>query len=170
VLILELSVDRVESNPQLVQIIPANEVIVLISFELTVGEMRGMMNLCIPYNSIERVSNKLTSNNWISYARKPPSLESMQRIGNRISKAPVEVVVELATTRITTADMLELRVGDIIASEKDINAPLLVYIEGQPKFLASPGKYKGRKAIRIQAGFQPNDVRVTLPEPAAKPA
>jgi flagellar motor switch protein FliM len=170
VLVLELSIDRVESNPQLVQIIPANEVIVLISFELTVGEMRGMMNLCIPYNSIERVSNKLTSNNWISYARKPPSLESMQRIGNRISKAPVEVVVELATTRITTADMLELRVGDIIASEKDINAPLLVYIEGQPKFLASPGKYKGRKAIRIQAGFQPNDVRVTLPEPAAKPA
>jgi flagellar motor switch protein FliM len=170
VLALELSIDRVESNPQLVQIIPANEVIVLVSFELTVGEMRGMMNLCIPYNSIERVSNKLTSNNWISYARKPPSLESMQRIGNRISKAPVEVVVELATTRITTADMLELRVGDIIASEKDINAPLLVYIEGQPKFLASPGKYKGRKAIRIQAGFQPNDVRVTLPEPAAKPA
>ncbi|MBA3482988.1 MAG: flagellar motor switch protein FliM, partial [Pirellulales bacterium] len=44
VLALELSVDRVESNPQLVQIIPANEVIVLISFELTVGEMRGMMN------------------------------------------------------------------------------------------------------------------------------
>jgi flagellar motor switch protein FliM len=170
VLALELSIDRVESNPQLVQIIPANEVIVLVSFELTVGEMRGMMNLCIPYNSIERVSNKLTSNNWISYARKPPSLESMQRIGNRISKAPVEVVVELATTRITTADMLELRVGDIIASEKDINAPLLVYIEGQPKFLASPGKYKGRNAIRIQAGFQPNDIRVTLPEPAAKPA
>jgi flagellar motor switch protein FliM len=167
---LELSVDRVESNPQLVQIIPANEVIVLISFELTVGEMRGMMNLCIPYNSIERVSNKLTSNNWVSYTRKPPSLESMQRIGNRIAKAPVEVVVELASTRITTSDMLELRVGDIIASEKDIHQPLLVYVEGKPKFVAAPGKYKGRKAIQVKAEFQPNDIRVTMPPSAAKPA
>ncbi len=168
VLPLELSVDRVESNPQLVQIIPANEVIVLISFELTVGEMRGMMNLCIPYNTIERVSNKLTSNNWSSYTRKPPSVESMQRIGNRIAHAPIEVVVELAATRITTADMLELRVGDIIASEKDVNEALLVYVEGKPKFLASPGKYKGRKAIQINAGFQPNEIRVT--SAAAKPA
>ena len=96
VLTLELAVDRVESNPQLVQIIPANEVIVLISFELTVGETRGMMNLCIPFNSIERISGKLTANSWVSYSKRPPSPQSMQRIGNRIAEAPVEVVVELA--------------------------------------------------------------------------
>jgi flagellar motor switch protein FliM len=170
VLTLELSVDRVESNPQLVQIIPANEVIVLISFELTVGEMRGMMNLCIPFNSIERVSAKLTANNWVSYARKAPSVESMQRIGNRIAQAPIEVVVELAATRITTSDMLELRVGDIIASEKDVHEPLLVYVEGKPKFLASPGKYKGHKAIQIKSGYVPQPVRVEMAPPSAKPA
>jgi flagellar motor switch protein FliM len=170
VLTLELSVDRVESNPQLVQIIPANEVIVLISFELTVGEMRGMMNLCIPFNSIERVSAKLTANNWVSYARKAPSVESMQRIGNRIAQAPIEVVIELAATRITTADMLELRVGDIIASEKDIHEPLLVYVEGKPKFLASPGQYKGHKAIQIKSDYLPQPVRVEMAPPSAKPA
>ena len=169
VLQLELSVDRVESNPQLVQIIPANEVIVLISFELTVGEMRGMMNLCIPFNSIERVSGKLTSNNWVSYSKKSPNMESMQRIGNRIAKAPVEVVVELAATRITTSDMLELRVGDIIASEKDVNEPLLVFVEGQPKFYASPGKYKGRKAIQIRGGYVANEIRVDPPAGSANP-
>ncbi len=59
VLELELTVDRVESNPQLVQIVPPNEVVVLISFELTLNGVRGMMNLCIPFNSIERIGNKL---------------------------------------------------------------------------------------------------------------
>src|SRR5690242_14959651 len=67
VLDLRLEVIRVESNPQLVQIVPPNEVVVLISFELTVGEVRGMMNLCIPFNSIERVGNKLSSNSWVAY-------------------------------------------------------------------------------------------------------
>jgi flagellar motor switch protein FliM len=166
VLKLELSVDRVESNPQLVQIIPANEVIVLISFELSVGETRGMMNLCIPFNTIERISNKLTANSWVSYSKRPPSMQSMQRIGNLIAEAPVEVVVELATTRITTSDMLGLRVGDVIASEKDVRQPLLVSIQGVPKFLASPGKFKGRKAIQIRANFQPNNIRVDLPPSA----
>jgi flagellar motor switch protein FliM len=165
VLKLELVVERVESNPQLVQIIPANEVIVLISFELTVGEMRGMMNLCIPFNTIERISNKLTSNSWVSYSKRPPTLQSMQRISNQIAEAPMEVVVELATTRITASDMLGLRVGDVIASEKDIHQPLLVYVQGKPKFVAAPGKYKGRKAIEIKSGYQPQNIRVELPIP-----
>ncbi len=35
---LKLSVKRVESNPQLVQIVPPNEVVVLVSFEITLGD------------------------------------------------------------------------------------------------------------------------------------
>jgi flagellar motor switch protein FliM len=87
----------------------------------------------------------------------------MQRISNQIAEAPLEVVVELATTRITTSDMLGLRVGDIIASEKDIRESLLVYVQGVPKFVASPGKYKGRKAIQIRHDYKPNDIRVDPP-------
>jgi len=146
---LELSVDRVESNPQLVQIIPANEVVVLISFELIVGDTRGMVNLCIPFNSIERISNKLTSNSWASYSKRSPTAESIHNLTDRIAKAPVEVVVELAQTKIATNDLIGLRVGDIIASEKDIHLPLVVAVEGRAKFLAKPGQYKGRKAIEV---------------------
>src|SRR5207248_7625997 len=80
VLDLKLAVERVESNPQLVQIVPPNEVVVLISFELTLGEVRGMMNLCIPFNSIERIGNKLSSNSWVSYGRRNVTPESMQQI------------------------------------------------------------------------------------------
>jgi flagellar motor switch protein FliM len=149
VLKFELSIDRVESNPQLVQIIPANEVVVVISFELTVGETRGMINLCIPFNSIERISHKLTSNSWVSYSKRPPTPESMQLISDRIADAPVEVVIELAETTISTADLINLRVGDIIATEKDISEPLVMSVEGRPKYYARPGQYKGRKAIEV---------------------
>lgn len=149
VLKFELSVDRVESNPQLVQIIPANEVVVVISFELTVGETRGMVNLCIPFNSIERISHKLTSNSWVSYSKRPPTVESIQALSDRIADAPVEVVVELAETTISTADLINLRVGDIIATEKDTAQPLVVFVEGKTKYFAKPGQYKGRKAIEI---------------------
>lgn len=149
VLKFDLSVDRVESNPQLVQIIPANEVVVLISFELTIGETRGMINLCMPYNTIERISHKLTSNSWVSYSKKPPTPESIQLISDRIADAPVQLVVELAQTTISTADLINLRVGDIVATEKGIATPLLVNVEGKQKYLARAGQFKGRKAIEI---------------------
>jgi len=149
VLELELSVDKVESNPQLVQIVPPNEVVVLISFELTIGEVRGMMNLCIPFNTIERIGGKLSANSWVTFSKKPATPESIQQITNRLSGSIVEVVAELAETNIATADLINLRVGDIIATEKDINQPLVLEVEGQAKFHATAGAFKGRKAIRV---------------------
>ncbi|MCH2115576.1 MAG: flagellar motor switch protein FliM [Pirellulales bacterium] len=148
---LELAVDRVESNPQLVQIIPANEVVILVSFELAVGGTRGMVNLCIPFNAIKRIGCKMDSNSWVSYSKRPSTSESIEMVTQEIATAPVEMVVELAQTSIATADLINLRVGDIIASEKDIDEPLVVSIEGRPKFHARPGNFKGRKAIEVMA-------------------
>ena len=149
VLELNLTIDRVESNPQLVQIVPPNEVVVLISFEISLGDARGMMNLCVPFNSIERISTRLSSNSWVSYGKKNATTENIQRISNQLGDAVVEVVVDLADTNISTSDLIGLRVGDIIATEKDVARPLVVSIEGQPKFHASPGAFKGRKAIQV---------------------
>lgn len=147
---LDLSVVRVESNPQLVQIVPPNEVVVLISFELTVGDVRGMMNLCVPFNSIERISGKLSSNSWVTYGRRQATAESMQQIRGNLQGSLLELVVRLADTQISTKELVDLRVGDIITTEKDVRSPLLVELEGVPKFTAHPGAYKGRKAIRIE--------------------
>ena len=149
VLELDLSVDRVESNPQLVQIVPPNEVVVLISFELTIGDARGMMNLCIPFNAIERVNPRLVSNSWVAYGKKSATPENIHRISGQLSGSLVEVVVDLAETRIATADLIGLRVGDIIKTEKDVQRPLIVSVEGKPKFHAQPGAFKGRKAIQV---------------------
>jgi flagellar motor switch protein FliM len=149
VLDLNLSIDRVESNPQLVQIVPPNEVVVLISFELSIGDSRGMMNFCIPFNAIERISGRLSANSWVSYGKKMATPENIKRISGQLSDALVEVVVDLAETNISTSDLISLKVGDIIATEKDVERPLVVSIEGQPKFHATAGAFKGHKAIQV---------------------
>lgn len=151
VLNLDLAVVRVESNPQLVQIVPPNEVVVLISFELTVGDVRGMMNLCIPFNSLERISNKLSSNSWVAYGRRQATPESIEQVSRNLHGSLVALRVQLAHTRLSTTDLIGLRVGDIITTEKDVHSPLLVDVEGVTKFHARPGAYKARKAICIEA-------------------
>jgi flagellar motor switch protein FliM len=154
VLDLKLAVLQVESNPQLVQIVPPNEVVVVISFELTIGDLRGMMNLCIPYNSIERIGGKLSANNWVSYGRKYSSPESVRQISESVCSSPVGVSVRLARTKIGTGDLMGLRVGDIITTQKDIHNPVIVSVEGVPKFRAKPGAFKGHKAIVIESAIE----------------
>ena len=168
VLPLKLSVERVESNPQLVQIVPPNEVVILISFELVLGEIRGMMNMCIPFNAIERISGKLTSNNWATYGKGTSTLESMQQITRRIDRSVVDVVVTLAESKISTDELLGLRVGDIITTDKDVRQPLDVAVQGMTKFHATPGAIKGKKAVQIEAVVHSPASPPTAP-PAATP-
>jgi len=150
VLELDLEVIQVESNPQLVQIVPPNEVVVLISFELTIGDIRGMMNLCIPYNSIERIGGKLSANSWVAYGRRQSTPESVDQISHTLCSSLVDMKVQLAQTRIGMGELIALRVGDIITTEKDVNEPLVVSVQGVPKFQARPGAFKGHKAISVE--------------------
>ena len=151
---LELSAERVESNPHLVQIVPPNEVIVLISFELTIGQTREMMNLCVPYNSIERINQKLEANSWLAYGKAKTTSESIATLARQLEHLPLELVVTLAETRITANDLLSLRVGDVIATEKDIYKPVDVSLGGVSKFAARLGSHKGRMAIQIERNLE----------------
>ncbi len=149
VLELKFEVVQVESNPQLVQIVPPNEVVVVISFELTIGDLRGMMNLCIPYNSIERIGGQLSANSWVAYGRRQATPETIQQISRAACASLVQLNVRLAQTRIGTGELIGLRVGDIITTQKDVHSPLVVSVEGIPKFRARPGAFKGHKAVLI---------------------
>lgn len=148
---LEPSVESVESNPQLVQIVPPNEVVILVGFEVLLGKNRGLLNLCIPFNTIENYNSKLSRNGWVGYGKGTPTTETRHKITNSVDAAPVNVVVTLATSKIKTEDLLELAVGDIITTEKEVTDPLELSVQDVPKYYARAGAFKGKKAVQIES-------------------
>jgi flagellar motor switch protein FliM len=146
---LKLHVSQVESNPQLVQIVPPNEVVVLVSFELTMGEVRGIVNLCIPFNTIEPLSGKLTSDSWSAYQKRQNDPRQRIYLQANTTRSTVPVIVRLAETKLTAEELASLAVGDVILTERDQQAGVEVVIGGSPLFAANPGLVKGHKAIRI---------------------
>jgi flagellar motor switch protein FliM len=150
---LKLRVTQVESNPQLVQIVPPNEVIVLISFEITMGEIRGIMNLCIPFNTIEPLMGNLSSDTWSAYTKRTADPRQKLNLQTGVGKGKVKMVVGLADTRLTAQEIMGLSVGDVIMTEKGREQPLEVYIEGRPLFRGSAGLLKGHKAIQISSSI-----------------
>lgn len=142
-------VDRIESNPQMVTIVPPNEVVIVIVFELIIGELKGMMSFCIPFNAVEPFASNLTDNSWQGYTASNSTDETRATLQSQMKHSSLRMSVKLAETKITTAEMLGLRIGDVITTDQDTSDGLEVSIEGIPKFLAKPGSLKGRKAIQI---------------------
>jgi flagellar motor switch protein FliM len=146
---MEFSIVATESNPQLVQIVPPNEVVVVLGFELKTSNRAGTMNLCIPYNVIEPVVEELSAQSWFSPAKSQRSKVAEDRLTRGLSRATVAVTGLLAETTITMRDLATMAVGDIVATETPATDPVWLCVEGEPQFLAEVGQHRGALALRI---------------------
>src|SRR5215217_6455929 len=142
-------VDDFESNPQLVQIVPPNETVVVVGFELKMGNRAGTMSLCIPYNVIEPIMGVLAAQNWFSYQRKGGQEDHVRKLTKNVNNAPVEMRAFLAQTTIKLQELLSLQAGDVITTDKPIERDVLVQVEGRNKFMGQVGQFRGNKSVRI---------------------
>ncbi|MGF1632528.1 MAG: flagellar motor switch protein FliM [Phycisphaerae bacterium] len=143
-------VDDFESNPQLVQIVPPNETVVVIGFELKMGNRAGTMSLCIPYNVIEPIMGQLAAQNWFSYQQKRGMTDGhMKRLEKNVMGASVELRAVLAQTRISLNDLLSLSAGDVITTDKPVTGHVSVQVEGIEKFKAQVGQFRGNRSLRM---------------------
>lgn len=154
---LTFSVSATESNPQLVQIVPPNEVVVVVGFELKMGNRAGTMNLCIPYNVIEPLMVTLASQSWFSTAKTGLANETRIKVERSLSHAGLRVNGLLAETTITLADLHAMAVGDILTTDKPTHQHMVFCVEGEKKFFARIGQHKGHRAMQIIRAVKPGD-------------
>ena len=141
-----------ESNPQLVQIVPPNEVVVVLGFELQASSRAGTMNLCIPYNVIEPVVEELSAQSWFIASTSQKSRDAGKRLRKGLTGATMGLTGLLAETTITMRDLATLAVGDIISTEVDSSEPVWMCVEGERKFRAEVGQRRGNVALRLIGG------------------
>lgn len=153
----EFKVTERESNPALVQIVPPNEVVVVVGFELQLGDRAGTMALCIPYAVIEPVMQKLGTTGWASYKKQNDSPALRQNLAGRLAAARVGVAGVLAQTTLTVGDLAHLQVGDVITTDKSAKDPLTLTIGGRRKFLGQLGQHRGSRAFKVSRAATPAD-------------
>jgi len=154
---VKFSLAETESNPQLVQIVPPNEVVIVVGFELKMANRAGTMSLCIPYNVIEPLMEAVSAQTWFSSKGLKRTPEFEKRVEATLHSAELNVSAVLANTTITLADLASLSVGDMIVTEKPASSPMTLCIEGKRKFLARIGQIDGARAIRIERPILPDD-------------
>ena len=114
------------------------------------GNCAGTMNMCIPFNTIESVLSKLTTQSWFGYRAKGANESQQQHLLRHLKRSAVNLTAYLAQTRIKLSELRSLRPGDYLVLDKRIARDLIVQIEGRNKFAGSVGQLRGRRAIRLR--------------------
>ena len=158
------AVEAFESNPQLVQSVPPNETTVVVGFEIKLGRRAGTMSLCLPYQAIEPMMGRVQQQSWMASAgrRSAAGEGAGERLGEGLAAAPVELRATLARTTLTLGELMGLKAGDVITTDKPATGDVAVSLGGRGKFAGKLGQFRGNKAVRITRVLPPP------PEPAAK--
>jgi flagellar motor switch protein FliM len=135
---LKLDVLQVESDGRSSRILSSDEPLVLVAFQVNVGQSHGLIRLAIPCRAVRQIHE---------LCQVDGSSDSQQEQPGGAQAVLLEVV--LAISSIGSEELASLRVGDIIATETAADAPAIVSIDGKPRFHASAGLCEGRKAIRL---------------------
>lgn len=161
VVAIEPRADVIETNPQFTQIVPPNDMVVIITLQTKIGQAEGLINICIPYLVLEPIMSKLTTTFWVaSSIAKQSSQENVTALQRKLERAPIPVIVEMGRVTVTVQELLELAVGDVMQLETKVEDELNIIIGSKEKFKCKPGLAGHKLAIQITevlAGGDEND-------------
>ena len=150
---LEIKMDGIETNSRLLQVFAPGDVVVIVVLNVKFdNKMDGLMNICIPGEFLEQVSDTFNIRYAHASKRQDPSKEESKKrlILENVCSSNMEVQAIFDQFQMSLKDIMQLQPDDIIPLSKPINSDILVTIDKTPWFTAKLGETKQKKAIKLQ--------------------
>ncbi len=141
--------ERIETNSQFAQIISPSEMIAIVTLNIKMGEIEGLMNICLPYLTLEPVMDKLNTKFWYSNMQEKTDESYSDDIEVLIRRAEIPITAVLGNSSINVSDFAALQVGDIIRLDTKVDDELSVFVGNLKKFTALPGEFGKDYAVRV---------------------
>lgn len=141
--------DRIETNPQFAQIIAPSDMIAIVTLNVKIGEVEGMMNICLPYFTLEDIMDNLNTKFWYSTIHESGDENYEEYVEALVKRVSVPVRAVLGTSCVSVNDFMNLQLGDIIRLDSEIDGDMMVYVGNIKKFTAVPGSSKEKYAVQV---------------------
>lgn len=153
---MKVKFNNLESNPLFAQIVPYNDMIILITLSAVINEVEGFINFCLPFMMLEPVVGRLTAQHWYAgiQEQKP---EFQEKIKNRLKMTYLPLSVELEPTRISIEDLIGLQKGDVLLLDAKKDQELIIRIGKRAKFRGKVGLKKEQLAAKITAPIEADE-------------
>ncbi|MCL2539021.1 MAG: FliM/FliN family flagellar motor switch protein [Oscillospiraceae bacterium] len=155
---VNITFERIEENPRLVQDISIEDTVVIVVLNVTIHDISGQMNICLPGNSLEALFKTLEDRRRVPGNRQRDMRRQQdvsETILSNLSGSPLEITVKLGReSEVKLGDIFSMRVGDIIHLDQHKDSDAVLYIENVPWFRGELGIQKNNKAIKIKGSMK----------------
>ena len=142
---LNFSYVRTETNPTLVQLIGYDDTVVIVGLDIRFPNSSGRLSMCLPGEMLTNVFTEISKNT----SRRTTGEDKSEEIFDSLRDSELEIVAELARTRILLSDLYHLNVGDVIDLGQSKEAPIYLEIGGYHWFTGKMGTHKKNMAVKI---------------------
>ena len=149
--VVEISpvLSRLETNPQFAQVIAPSDMIAIVTLNMKIGDVEGMVNICLPFFTLEDVMDKLNTKYWFSTMQENHDEHYEEYIESMIRRVDIPIKAVLGRSTISVNDFLNLQVGDCIRLDSRGDTDMNVYVGNIKKFTALPGTDRDSYAVQI---------------------
>lgn len=148
----EPQIESMETNPQFNQVLSPNETVAVITFTSQIGETQGLLNLCLPFITLEAVVGKLTARYWFAAQEAEDREAARRNITKILEQVPLDLAVVGGEARITLREFLELQPGDVITLGRAVNEDMELLVGNKRYLYGQPGVV-GKKFALLLTGW-----------------
>jgi flagellar motor switch protein FliM len=137
---------KTETKPEFVNLVSPGDLVLTFVVSVSGEEFSGNIHICTPFLMLEPIKDKLSSR----YLREKDRAHVFRdQLGHLLKDTDLQLVAELGTTIRNIGQILEMERDDIVRINTGPQDPVVVKVEGVPKYLGMPGVIKGNRAIQI---------------------
>jgi flagellar motor switch protein FliM len=127
-----------------------NARVVLVTFELLIQGVTGIMNIYIPLAMLKPIAAALTPTAWMAgHEEKRVDEVAHRDLEDAIAETSVPLSVELGNTKLTMAQLTQLSAGDVLMLRTSFQRDLLMSVGNKPRYKVTPGTHHSHLAVRI---------------------
>ena len=137
---------RTEVNPTLVQLIGFDETVVIVGLHIQFpNNVGGRLSICLPGVMLTNIFAEISKNT----GRRSTGEDKSEEIFGSLRDSDLEIVAELARTKLLLSDIYHLNVGDVVDMKQSKDAPIFLNIGGRRWFDGRMGVHNKQKAVKI---------------------
>lgn len=146
---IEPMLEEFEVNPQFLQMVSPNETVVVVSLNTQIGDISGMINICLPHIVLEPIIPKLSAHYWMQTGSKERNPEIVKELTKHVKQVDVEAAAILGRSTIRIKELLHLKQGDIVSLNQSIQEPLEFAVNDETKMRVQVGRRNRKIAVQV---------------------
>ncbi len=157
---LQVDFDRRIALAEAYRVIPAGEKTLSLSFEITMLDVRGGLNLAVPVSVSHALLRKISA----EWSDRPKGRNIWrERVKHRLLECPFQVELGVDGLRASVRELTDLLPGQLLPLRRTVSEPASLLVAGVEMFSAAPARFGETRAAHILAPIMEEESTLNPP-------